>query len=104
MGRSGASKDMRTIQDGAARGDERARLALDVFVHRLAKAVAALVTSLERLDALGFTGGLGENSTIVRGLGLARLRLPRLTQDPGGHAPPRPPARGRHPRPRPGPA
>ena len=38
-------------------------------MHRLAKAVAGLVTSLERLDALVFTGGIGENSAIVRGLG-----------------------------------
>ena len=71
LGLSGESNDMRLVQDAAARGDERARLALDVFVHRLAKAVAGLVTSLDRLDALVFTGGIGENSAIVRGLVLA---------------------------------
>jgi acetate kinase len=86
LGLSGASNDMRTIQDAAARGDERARLALDVFVHRLAKAVAALVTSLERLDALVFTGGIGENSTIVRGLVLARLGFLSLAEDPEANA------------------
>ena len=86
LGLSGASNDMRTIQDAAARGDERARLALDVFVHRLAKAVAALVTSLERLDALVFTGGIGENSTIVRGLVLARLGFLGLAEDPEANA------------------
>jgi acetate kinase len=86
LGLSGTSNDMRHVQDAAARGDERARLALDVFVHRLAKAVAALVTSLERLDALVFTGGIGENSTIVRGLVLARLGFLGLAEDPEANA------------------
>jgi acetate kinase len=86
LGLSGTSNDMRHVQDGAAGGDERARLALDVFVHRLAKAVAGLVTSLERLDALVFTGGIGENSVIVRGLVLARLGFLGLAEDPEANA------------------
>jgi acetate kinase len=77
---------MRHVQDAAARGDERARLALDVFVHRLAKAVAGLVTSLERLDALVFTGGIGENSAIVRGQVLGRLGFLGLAEDPEANA------------------
>ena len=86
LGLSGTSNDMRHVQDAAARGDERARLALDVFVHRLAKAVAGLVTSLDRLDALVFTGGIGENSAIVRGLVLARLGFLGLAEDPAANA------------------
>jgi acetate kinase len=86
LGLSGASNDMRTVQDAAARGDERARLALDVFVHRLAKAIAGLVTSLDRLDALVFTGGIGENSAVVRGLVLARLGFLGLAEDPEANA------------------
>ncbi len=86
LGLSGTSNDMRHVQDAAARGDERARLALDVFVHRLAKAVAGLVTSLDRLDALVFTGGIGENSVIVRGLVLARLGFLGLAEDPEANA------------------
>ena len=86
LGLSGTSNDMRHVQEGAAGGDERARLALDVFVHRLAKAVAGLVTSLERLDALVFTGGIGENSVIVRGLVLARLGFLGLAEDPEANA------------------
>jgi len=86
LGLSGASNDMRFVQDAAARGDERARLALDVFVHRLAKAIAGLVTSLERLDALVFTGGIGENSAVARGLVLARLGFLGLTEDPAANA------------------
>jgi acetate kinase len=86
LGLSGTSNDMRAIQDAAAGGDERARLALDVFVHRLARAVAGLVTSLERLDALVFTGGIGENSALVRSLVLARLDFLGLAEDPVANA------------------
>ena len=103
LGLSGTSNDMRTVQDAAARGDERARLALDVFVHRLAKAVAGLVTSLERLDALVFTGGIGENSAIVRGLVLARLGFLGLAEDPEANAGARPVDRGPDQPSRPGP-
>lgn len=83
---SGVGNDMRGIQEAAARGDERARLALDVFVHRLARAVAGLVASLERLDALVFTGGIGENSAVVRSLVLRRLGFLGLAEDPAANA------------------
>ena len=86
LGLSGVSNDMRTVQDAAARGDERARLALEVFVHRLAKAIAGLVTSLERLDAVVFTGGIGEQSAVVRSLVLARLGFLGLAEDPEANA------------------
>jgi acetate kinase len=86
LGLSGVSNDMRTVQDAAGRGDERARLALEVFVHRLAKAIAGLVTSLERLDAVVFTGGIGEQSAVVRSLVLARLGFLGLTEDPEANA------------------
>ena len=81
LGLSGVGNDMRTVEAAAARGDERAQLALDVFVHRLAKAIAGLVTNLGRLDALIFTGGIGENSPIVRGLALRRLGFLGLAED-----------------------
>ena len=85
-GLSGVGNDMRAVQDAAAGGDERARLALDVFVHRLARAVAGLVTSLDRLDALVFTGGIGENSSLVRSLVLGRLGFLGLAEDPIANA------------------
>jgi acetate kinase len=85
-GLSGVTNDMRAVEAAAAGGDERARLALDVFVHRLAKAVAGLTVSLERLDALVFTGGIGENSSLVRSLVLARLGFLGLTEDPVANA------------------
>ncbi len=86
LGLSGASNDMRTVEAAAERGDERAQLALDVFVHRLARGIAGLVPSLGRLDALVFTGGIGENSPLVRGLVLRRLEFLGLTEDPEANA------------------
>jgi acetate kinase len=58
--------DMREIVAGAARDDERLSLALDVYVHRLAAAIAAMAAAMGGLDALVFTGGVGENSAAVR--------------------------------------
>ncbi len=86
LGLSGASNDMRSIQAAVAAGDERAQLALEVFVHRLAKAIAGLVTSLDRLDALLFTGGIGEHSVLVRHLVLGRLGFLGLTEDTEANA------------------
>ncbi|HEU5390432.1 MAG TPA: acetate kinase [Streptosporangiaceae bacterium] len=86
LGLSGASNDMRTISEAAERGDERAGLALDVFVHRLAKAVAGLTASLGGLDALVFTAGIGENSVLVRSRVLARLGFLGLAEDPAANA------------------
>jgi acetate kinase len=80
-GLSGVGNDMRTVEAAAADGNERARLALEVFVYRLAKAIAGLVVGLGRLDALVFTGGIGENSAVVRGLVLARLGFLGLAED-----------------------
>jgi len=86
QGLSGGSNDMRAVQAAAAEGDERARLALEVFVHRLVKAIAAMVTGLQRLDALVFTGGIGENSAVVRSGVLARLGFLGLTEDAEANA------------------
>jgi acetate kinase len=86
LGLSGVGNDMRSVQAAAAAGDERAQLALEVFVHRLAKAIAGLVVDLERLDALVFTGGIGENSPVVRGLVLGRLGFLGLAEDPEANA------------------
>jgi acetate kinase len=86
LGLSGTSNDMRTVVGAAERGDERASLALDVFVYRLAKSVAALVVPLGRLDALVFTGGIGENSAVVRAGVLDALGFLGLTLDVGANA------------------
>jgi len=86
QGLSGVGNDMRAVVDSAADGNERAQLALDVFVHRLSKAIAALVVGLQRLDALVFTGGIGENSAVIRSLVLSRLGFLGLAEDAGANA------------------
>jgi acetate kinase len=86
QGLSGTSNDMRTVAGAAADGDQRAQLALDVFVHRLSKAIAGLVVGLQRLDALVFTGGIGENSAVVRSLVLSRLGFLGLAEDAQANA------------------
>jgi acetate kinase len=75
LGLSGASNDMRTLLQARADGNRRAALAIDVFCHRLAKAVLGLGASLERIDALVFTGGIGEHAAPVRAQTLGQLRL-----------------------------
>ena len=67
------SADMREILEGVARGDPDSRLAIDVYVHRLRGAVAAMAASLGGLDALVFTGGVGERSPEVRARAAAGL-------------------------------
>ncbi|HTA10912.1 MAG TPA: acetate/propionate family kinase, partial [Streptosporangiaceae bacterium] len=86
QGMAGVGNDMRTVVAAAADGNERALLALEVFVYRLAKAIAALVVALERLDALVFTGGIGENSAVVRSLVLSRLGFLGLAPDAEANA------------------
>lgn len=58
--------DMRAIEARVAAGDARAQLALDVFCHRARRHVGALAATLGRLDALVFTGGIGEHRAQVR--------------------------------------
>jgi acetate kinase len=85
-GLSGVGSDMRAVLSAAAAGNQRASLALEVYVHRLAKAVAAMVVGLGRLDALVFTAGIGENSAEVRSRVLARLGFLGLAEDPAANA------------------
>ncbi|WP_432512063.1 acetate/propionate family kinase [Kineococcus sp. SYSU DK001] len=82
---SGLSNDVRTLSGKAAEGHPGARLALDVFVHRAAKHVAALTVSLGGLDALVLTGGIGENAKNVRSMLLQRLQHLGLREDPAAN-------------------
>ena len=81
LGLSGLSNDLRTLTQARATGHDGARLAIDVFCYRLAKALAALVVPLGGLDALVFTGGIGEHSVLVRQLTLAHLSWLGVTCD-----------------------
>jgi acetate kinase len=74
LGLSELSNDCRELEMAAERGHAGAQLALDVFVHRLARYIGGLAMALRRLDAVVFTGGIGENSVRVRAMTLARLR------------------------------
>jgi acetate kinase len=66
LGLSGISNDMRELEAHAARGHTRAALAIDVFCHRVRRAIGSLYAVLNGADALVFTGGIGENSPAVR--------------------------------------
>lgn len=66
LGISGKYSDMRELESAADAGDERAQLALEIFCYRLAKYIAAFTIPLGRIDALIFTGGIGENSDVIR--------------------------------------
>lgn len=66
LGVSGISGDLRTILTAIAEGNDRAKLAFNIYIHRLRKSIAAMVASLNGLDVLVFTAGVGENSAIVR--------------------------------------
>ena len=68
LGVSGVSSDMRDIMQAIADGNERAKLALDMFVYRLTKLIGSFVAAMNGTDILVFTGGIGENSDIVRRL------------------------------------
>jgi len=73
LGISGLSSDMREILAAIQRGHQRAKLAFDVFVHRLQIAIGGMVAVLGGVDSLVFTAGLGENSPDVRAAACATL-------------------------------
>ena len=66
LGISGLSNDIRTLLQLAEEGDKRATLAIDVFCYRIRKYIGAYAAVLEPLDAIVFTGGIGENATCLR--------------------------------------
>lgn len=66
LGVSGVSNDMREIHKAIQKNNTQAKLALEIFCFRLAKHLSALAINLKKIDALIFTGGIGENDPIVR--------------------------------------
>jgi len=81
MGISGISSDMRDILLEAKDGDKQAGFAFDVFCYRIKKYVGAYGASLGGLDAVVFTGGIGENSAEVRSRSLSGLSYMGITID-----------------------
>lgn len=68
LGISGVSSDFRDLEDAADNGNERAKLALEVFAYHAKKYIGSYAAAMNGLDAVVFTGGIGENSTYVRDL------------------------------------
>jgi acetate kinase len=66
LGLSGVSNDMRDLEEAADRGNERAKLAIDVFCYRIKKYIGAYAAVLDTVDAVVFTGGIGENAVLMR--------------------------------------
>lgn len=66
LGISGVSNDMRLVKQAIVAGNPRAKLAFDLYVHRLRQLIGSMIASLGGLDALVFTAGVGENSPEVR--------------------------------------
>lgn len=85
LGLSGSSNDMRTLTEKAAEGDERAQLALDVFAYRIKKYIGAYTATLGKLDAVVFTGGIGENAAATRAAICSELDQIGIELDPASN-------------------
>lgn len=81
LGVSGISSDLRDIQEAAANGNERAELAIKMFVDRVAETISAYVSNLNGVDAIVFTAGIGENSPMIRSMVCKKLSFLNLTVD-----------------------
>ena len=66
LGISGISSDMRDLENAAMQGNERAKLALDVYAYKVKKYIGSYIAAMNGLDLLIFTGGIGENSMYIR--------------------------------------
>lgn len=66
LGISGLSSDFRDLENAAQEGNERARLALDMFAYRVRRYIGAFVAAMNGVDAVVFTAGLGENGVMMR--------------------------------------
>jgi acetate kinase len=86
LGISGLSSDMRDIVDAMRKGDDRAKLAFDIFVHRLVAEIGSMAASLCGVDALVFTAGIGENSAEVRRAVCTKLEFWGIKLDDASNA------------------
>ena len=80
-GMSGIGNDLREIEDAAEQGNDRARKAINIFAHRARKYIGAYAAAMGGLDAVVFTGGIGENSATMRRRILQRLEFLGLVID-----------------------
>jgi acetate kinase len=80
-GMSGISPDLRDIEAAAAKGHERAQLAIDVFAESIRSYIGQYLVALGGIDAICFTGGIGQNSRVVRSRVLANLDFVGVRMD-----------------------
>ena len=85
LGLSELSNDCRVVEEAAAEGHEGAKLAMDVMTYRLAKYIASMAVATGGIDALVFTGGIGENSDVVRAKTVEHLGFLGLHIDPAAN-------------------
>ena len=81
LGVSGISSDFRDLHAEADKGNERAKAALEVFVHRVVKYIGAYVAVMNGVDAIAFTAGCGENDPVVREMIISYLGYLGITLD-----------------------
>jgi acetate kinase len=92
IGLSGESSDMREIENAVLEGNKKAKNAFDVFTYRIKKYIGAYAAAMGGLDAIVFTGGIGENSDMVRRDVCANMEFlgikldETLNQNPKGEA------------------
>ncbi|RAY71313.1 propionate kinase [Enterobacter hormaechei] len=86
LGISGISSDLRALEKAWHDGNERAQLAINTFVHRIARHIGGHAASLHRLDGVIFTGGIGENSTLIRALVAEHLKVFGIALDEAKNA------------------
>lgn len=86
LGISGVSGDMREVVSAVRSGNTRAKLAFDVFVHRLRAGIGTMLAALDGADAIIFTAGIGENSSEVRAAACSNFKFLGLTLDPAKNA------------------
>jgi acetate kinase len=82
LGMSGVSPDMRDVEQAAAKGDARAKLALDAFVESVRSFVGSYLVFLGGCDVLAFTGGIGENGAAIREAVCRNLGFAGIFLDP----------------------
>lgn len=82
LGISGKSSDLREVLEGMQNGDDRCRLAVDMVAYIIKKYVGSYVAALDGVDALCFTGGIGENAALIREKVCTGLDSMGLVMDP----------------------
>ena len=91
-GLAGGAGDLREVLAARERGEPRARLAFDVYIHRLRRGIGAMLPALGGLDAVVFTGGVGEHAPAVRAAALDTFGFLGVEVDAGRNAASRPDA------------